>query len=55
MRYKWKKKALLVTGILLVLLCTGTACKKEEKPDTPENVTLAPGNVEGQDGENSPG
>lgn len=54
MRYRWKKKAMLVAGILLVLLCTGTACKKEEKPDTPENVTLAPGNVEGQDGENSP-
>lgn len=54
MRNRGKKRLLLAAGLLAAIICACSACKKEEGPDTPENVTLTPGNVEGQDEQKNP-
>ena len=54
MRDRDKRKALLIVCVLAVLLCACSACKKEEGPDTPENVTLTPGSDEEQGEQKGP-
>lgn len=54
MRNKGNKRMLLTVGVLVAMLCTCSACKKEKGPAAPENVTLTPGSVEEQNGQKNP-
>lgn len=45
MRYRGGKR-LLTIGVLAAVLCMCPACKKEEGPESPENVTVTPGGLE---------
>ena len=54
MRHRGKKRMLLAAGLLAAIICMCSACKKAEGPDTPEDVTLTPGNVEEQGEQKNP-
>lgn len=45
-----KKHIRFFIGLLTILLLVCSACKKEEGPDTPENITMTPG-IGGEQGE----